>query len=546
MKDGPRAVLVSFFERIVAGAEGLYRLDGPISPSEFAALKLLLEAAGTDDGQSELPSEIISTPPSFVPNLALLSHVPDTDGLLCVDFGTAASKVGYDAGNDLFEPLAVGSRAGEGNPFWVTSAVAIDANGRMVFGERALAAADVSGQPAITSFKSRLWADPGLLDAVALTDAGVEFSYRDCIQGYLAFLTQLAVEELSAKNLSRFTPRRYAMPFAYDEERRHVRDALGDMLGRAAILADSLGSNLHVGVEAATMRSALDSVSTISAPSWLVRECGCVGEPVAAGNLAMDEEIGKLTVYMIVDVGAGTTDFCILCLKKRADGECEPFQIKNGSLSIEIAGNAVDRALVDFLVRQEAGEENRSVIAAQATSIKERLFALTAADDEHFDLELPGSYLINVDRRDFLASKEWAAFKKRLRAAQAKCFDNADRVFLQQFGNGGAIRVVVTGGGSALPLRHALSEDRSPGEIKVLRVPADDFPLVVRQRFANNLADLPRLAVALGGSRPVLPGDFDRSQAKTAPGITAPYTAAPFDKTEAGLDVEEANPPAID
>jgi molecular chaperone DnaK (HSP70) len=478
--------------------------------------------------------------PPFKLDATLLSQKRVTEGLLCVDFGTAASKVGYDDGEDRVEPLAVGTQAGEGSPFWVTSAIAIDADGKMVFGDRAAAAAEATSGRVVTSFKSRLWGDPRMLDEAALASGDVQFTYRDCIQAYLAFLTHLAASALKAKGVSAYTPRRYAMPFAYDEQRRHVRSVLGDMLGRAALLADSLGASLVSGVDVSTMRAALTKCDeSTRLPSWLVAKNGCVGEPVAAGNFAMDEEVGALTVYMIADVGAGTTDFCILCLKRRRDGDIEPLQIRDGSLSIEVAGESVDQALVDFLVRSQVGEGARKEIAANSRLIKERLFALTASEDENFDLEIAGSILLNVDRQEFLRSPEWKAFTRQLRKAQSECFDRADRAFLQGFGNAGAIRVVVTGGGSALPLMDALAKGRSPGQVKVLRTPAPDFPIAIQQRFANNLADLPRLAVSLGGSRPTLPGDFNRTTAKTTHGVTAPYVAQPFDKTKTGLESDE-------
>lgn len=239
---------------------------------------------------------------------------------------------------------------------------------------------------------------------------------------------------------------------------------------------------------------------------------------------------------MIVDVGAGTTDFCILCLKKRADGDLEPIQIRHGALSVETAGNSVDSALVEFLVREQAGEEHRARLTADAPRIKERLFALTAADDERFDYdELPGQMLLDVGRQDFLASTQWREFENALREAQARCFDGADRKYLQDFGQG-AIRVIMTGGGSALPLQLALAEGVSPGEVKVERIAAADFPLAVRQRFADNLADLPRLAVALGGCRDALPADYDRSHARTTTGITPAYVWSATDKSSTGVD----------
>ncbi|XHS03065.1 hypothetical protein ACFB49_46890 [Sphingomonas sp. DBB INV C78] len=482
------------------------------------------------------PVELDPEPlPEITLNTALLLADPVKQGRICIDFGTAASKIALEPDGGYFEPLEIGKEDGS-DPFWVRSLIALDAEGRMVFGQRAKLAGD-AGLPVLTSFKSKLWGAPAVLEAVALEHDGIRFTYRDCIQAYLGFLTQLGALRLEDQGMSPWTPRRYAMPFAYDAGRRHVREALGTMLGRAAILADTFGVELVGGVDTRLMRAALNAVKSLSAPDWLLAEPGCVGEPVAAGAFAMDQELNNQTVYMIADVGAGTTDFCILCLKKLADGDLVPIQIRDGALSVEVAGDAVDAALVEFLVEEQAGEEHRGRLALDAPDLKERLFAATAADDEQFDHELPGQFLINVSRQDFLRSSHWANFVRELCESQARCFDGADRTYLQQYGDG-AIRVVVTGGGSALPLRDALAEGRSEGSVRVWRVAVTDFPTGVRDRFDQILDRLPRLAVALGGSRELLPTDHDRSCAITSPGYTPAYVVPPFDKTKTGFEDE--------
>lgn len=293
MNDETRAYLRTLVERVVPARNGLYRLMGPISPSEYAALRSLL--GHTDVSTEELTPTIEIQAETVQLDTAFLSQSPVTDGLLCVDFGTAASKIGYDPGGDRYEPLAIGTRDGA-DFFWVRSAIAMDAADAMVFGMRALEAAVQPSSPLLTSFKSKLWGDPAMLDAVALKGAGIPFTYRDCIQAYLAYLTFLGAEQLEERGASRYTPRRYAMPFAYDDARRKVREALGEMLGRAMILADTLGETLATGVDATRLRGALDAVANLTPPAWFLHAPGCAGEPVAAGNLAMDEEIGTLTV----------------------------------------------------------------------------------------------------------------------------------------------------------------------------------------------------------------------------------------------------------
>lgn len=528
MSDASRAYIQTLIDRIVPTRDSMYRLIGPIGASEYAALKALVS------GQIEMVSDP-AVPTQIELDRCVFDHRPVTDGLLCIDFGTAASKIAYDPGNDRYEPLAIGRQDGGSDPFWARSAIAIDSSGKMVFGNRAIVARDQTDAPILLSFKSKLWGDPAVLDTTALAHAEAIFTFRECIQAYLAYLTLLGTEELEQKGASKYSPRRYAMPYAYDPERKLVRQQLGEMLKRAVVLADTFGQELAEGIDIDRMRMALDAVKEISPPDWLLAGQGCVGEPVAAGNFAMDQEIGNLTVYMIADIGAGTTDFCILCLKSRADGTLEPIQIGNGALSINVAGDAVDAALVEFLVETQAGEEHRARLIGAAATIKERLFSATAGDDERIDYDLPGGVLISIARAEFLASRQWSEFEQTLCDAQSRCFDDADRGYMLGFGNS-AIRVVVTGGGSALPLGIALASGRSDGALKVRCIHAPGFPTELQQRFASILADLPRLAVALGGSRKILPEDFDRSDARTSSSIAPVHFWAPFDKTASGLD----------
>jgi hypothetical protein len=527
MNEADRGRLEALIQRIVPYRDGLYRFAGPITSLELQSLRSSL-GSPVDGAQSHvIPAEL---------NLSLLTSGPPADALICIDFGTAASKIGWLPPTGLFEPLEIGGVAGadEPDPFWVRSAIAIDENDRIVFGRRAELAAERVGGTAVTSFKSKLWEDPHKIRETALESEFATFSYEDCILAYLAFLTHVGEVALSSKGQPAYTARRYAMPYAYDPDRKQVRELLGELLGKAAILADTLGSELLEGVESGKLRSLLDAVATVQVPDWLKAQPPCVGEPVAAGNFAMDLEIGRQTVYMIVDIGAGTTDFCILCLKKRGDTEeLEPIQIRDGTLSVPLAGDAIDLALVNFLIRVEQAEEWRNYLFRNVRAIKERLF-----DDGSVDIELPGQALIYVRREDFIASPEWQRFVQALSRMQAQCFDQADRVYLENYGSG-AIRVVITGGGSRLPVRDALASGRSPGEVKVERIHAEALPDDILNQFGAIESLLPRLAVALGGVLDSVPADHDRTAAKTSSGFAGRRAWKPVDKTHSGLDEDD-------
>lgn len=537
MTNEERARLRSLVERIIPYRDGLHRLVGPIGPLELQALRAAMgDLNGAPRSDSDVPDPtIVAQPASLTVTLDTAIHSKTRpEGLLCIDFGTAASKAAYDLGGDEPEPLALGTRGSDPDGiFWISSTIAVDPNGLVLLGGAAEAFLRANpSAPGLRSFKSQLWGDPALLHQQALADGGVSFSFGDCLLAYLACLSRLISLELEDAGEDRHMPRRYAMPYAYDPERIAVRKLLGIMIGQAAILADTLGDELIAGVPAPKLRAALDAVAGVTAPAWLTdTDPACIGESVAAGAFAMDQELAQLTVYMIVDVGAGTTDFCILCLKNKADGTFEPIQIRNGSLSVACAGDTLDEALKGYIRDTWGWEDVERTLGLGLRSLKEALF-------QHggFTHDLADATPFTLDREEFLGSPQWQGFLSTLTQAQEACFAQADQKYLLDYGSG-AIRIVLTGGGSALPL----SETLATGRIRhLMRTPTSALPDGLRDRYAEIENDLPRLAVALGGSFEITPIEQDRTEAKTSLGITAPRIWRPIDKTSAGLDEEIA------
>lgn len=537
-----RIILANLVERIVAQRGGIFRLMGPVTATELAVLRRSagLEAISLDAEQPEptatlpvsLPAPAAEPPPiPFVLNDRLIQVTVAAKGLLCIDFGTAASKVGFSDGSGTAEPLTIGIEAGDPQDLnWAPSSVLIDHADLFQFGWRAEDAGRRGAGIPLRSFKSKLWDDPAALLAPALRGTNGSFTFEECLTSYLAYLCNVADGALDRGGHDTRVSRRYAMPYAYDEERRAVRERLGTLLWRGAILSDSLGDMLRTGVGAPLMRAALDAVADVPAPAWFFdEELPCIGEPVAAGSFAMREDASQLTVYMIVDIGAGTTDFCILCVKNRIDGGTEPIQIRDGSLSVPMAGDRVDEALLGF-VEENFGPDAELLFRADARLYKERLFI-----DGTVRLDLDDGTPVDFDRSDFLADRRWKEFVEALQAAQLACFRRADQTYLTRYGSG-AVRVVLTGGGAALPLDAALCIGRTEGGKGIGRERVDALPIALRDQYATIENLLPRLIVSLGGSFPLQPRELDRSGARTSVGQPPRRVYHPFDKADAGLD----------
>lgn len=423
--DSDRTIVSNLIERIVAQRNGLHRLVGPVTPGELSALKRAVGLGEVPHVRRDATSEPVGATVPFPLNDRLLRVSAAADGLLCIDFGTAASKVAFSDASGEAGPLTIGLEAEDprdGN--WAPSSVIIDSEDRFQFGWRAEELGrHGAGQP-VRSFKSRLWEAPEALAERALEGADTQFSFEECLTTYLAYLGNVTDGALVRLGHSTHVARRYAMPYAYDDARRAVRQRLGTLLWRAALLSDSLGDAIRTGVDAAVMRAGLDAVADVPTPEWFFdRELPCVGEPVAAGSFAMQEERSQLTVYMIIDVGAGTTDFCILCVKNRIDGTTEPIQIRNGSLSVPVAGDQVDEALLAF-VEENFGPEAETAFRADVRLYKERLFA-----DGSVRLDLADGTPVDFAKSDFIADRRWTSFVEELQSAQLACFLAADQTY---------------------------------------------------------------------------------------------------------------------
>jgi molecular chaperone HscA len=508
------ALLLELLDRLVEAKDGNgWFVDGRISNAERNALRkfagILLAAPEPPRPATPSRSDAIA-----IDKTLLTVRAPTTQAILCIDFGTAASKAAVSfPGYEVPHELNLGKAAGEpAMKPWVSSSIGIDAAGMIVFGPKAEAC-----RHRISSIKSKLWDTTDEIGKEMLCVDGLSFSGAGCLVAYLAYLTQLISNELALfeedTRVPRYVPRRYAMPFAEDPSRKDLRKRFATWLGQAQLLADTFGDKLLEGLNPAELRSALDAVQSMRAPAWFIRDDpACIGEPVAAGAFALSRDIATQALYMIVDVGAGTSDFCILAVKNRADGDSEIYRAHGSDHSVQIAGDTVDQAFQDY-IREELGI---GLLPSEAADLdrnrrawKEQLFRNGMVEESVGEDQVP----LSIDLDSFLASSQWQQVEAALAEAQKVCFRNTDRNWINQWGVG-PIRVVLTGGGAKLPLKKVLAEGRvNDKQVDFMRIPQDPLPPSFAAAF-DEPDDLPRLIVALGGSIRNPPTEHDRTLEK--------------------------------
>lgn len=79
------------------------------------------------------------------------------------------------------------------------------------------------------------------------------------------------------------------------------------MLGRAQILADTFEGQWSGGIDARKLRAAFNQLEGVAPPGFLIAEG--VAEPVAAASSLVIQGEPQRTGFLVIDVGAGTTDF---------------------------------------------------------------------------------------------------------------------------------------------------------------------------------------------------------------------------------------------
>lgn len=433
---------------------------------------------------------------------------------LCLDFGTAMSKAFAMQGDEKPIELALGVRAG-GSGYPVDSTLFITDDGLIVFGPQAVARgaqAVESGRARFDSPKARLsMGEQGEIDKIYvgpdINPTTTQISEGELITLYLGYLTGLAVSELEAQGHSRYTSRRFARPCWSDDRNRWAEPLLRRMLAQAQILADTFDGRWQSGIPVAEAKMALAKLRELATfPDYLLDQG--IPEPVAAAASLMLRDEAQREIFMVVDVGAGTTDFGVFLLQNNPDKDVCLTRIIPGTIEyLPQAGNLVDDLLKFYVLDSEGidpgspeGKHNKTYLDSRIRIYKETLFR-----DGVVEVTLANHSRVVVDRDGFLKSPRVLNFAQRLK-------DKLEKV-LAVVGDGYLdllekidLKVVLTGGGASLPM----VSDLAKGVVevrgrKIMRKPTPVVPAWIEETYPQFSSQYPQLAVAIGGAAPELP-----------------------------------------
>lgn len=516
--DDERAkdLLMNLLERAMTGERTF------LTSREVEALKsLLLKEAEQPDTQS------VPVPPPSVPqpskNMAAKTYKlaldlgsaenEDLNSIVCVDFGTSFSKAFATvkkAGGSRYVDLPIGD--GSSGSRLTTPSELLVADGKIFFGARArqyVEDTQTSTEAIIDSIKQfiTLGKEVSKLGAArlpAIQDKNGSLTQRDVLVLYLAHLMHLTETALAGAGLPRNLLRRFAHPAWKDHSREENAKEMRRLMAEAIVLARSVGTDLADVMDLASALTLLEQLKTLSEELLPVR---LIGEPVreataaGAGALLSTPENTR-QAYLIVDVGAGTTDVAgFLCVNNPNWDQARVFEISTAATAMNKAGNMLDQILHKYILDKSSltqdTTEYRSAsldIRRQRRALKEQLFA-----DGRLVVVLPTDEAVEVEIAAFLNLPQMRDFSKTLHDLVA---GSAAIVA----GSASRIKLVATGGGSRLPFVRKLAEEGVQLDKRHI-----DFDLVEAMPITlaetnPELGDaFPQVAVAFGGSLPELP-----------------------------------------
>ncbi|MCW7553936.1 Hsp70 family protein [Endozoicomonas gorgoniicola] len=444
---------------------------------------------------------------------------PET--FLCIDFGTAMSKacmVTYDDGYEELLPLPLGAEAGEsGYSFPITSSVYISLDGRLYFGQKAieksLEESEKTEHSRFDSLKTYIMKHP---EGESLTDiAATPFepsptglNVGALIAFYLAYVTDLIDQTIDSEHgMEPYTLRRFAIPCFEPERSQWVQREFSKLLSCAQVLADTFSEAWEDGI---TITDALAAWQQISKqpvlPEYLIDRS--VTEPLASisSRLSPDKANQSSGLMMVVDIGAGTTDFSLYQMNvNSSDNRYLAIEVEDSNWGVNLAGDHIDLVLISHILEQadinSSSQDYKAIVhdlKLKARAYKEELFKENEVTAYLFNFDLG----INVTLDEFLAHPEIQRFENELEKNFKIVLENVHSSWLIDCPQRN-IGVAITGGGASMPMVKKLTQGQVEAHgVSVTRTSPKAIPAWLEEEYDDDIiGEYHQLAVSIGGSR---------------------------------------------
>jgi len=475
---------------------------------------LISEESASDLIANILDLSVLDTP-KFAPDIKL--------GL---DFGTAYSKacmIKVNGDDEQILDLALGIHAGEDSlEMPVHSSLFIDPDGKLYFGpiavEKSLDARakglKVSRIDSIKSFlidEDRVTIDDSPLEKI-FNPTDVDISKAALLTFFLGYLLNLVREvAVESHNLDiSEVQQRVSLPCYKGDHRAKVVSEISKLFAFGEVLGKSFKSEWEDGFEIQVVVDLYEWMRrNISVSSPYIETF--LEEPLAVAGSRLglkDRAVGN--VCMVVDVGAGTTDFTMFEIFANSKKyNIVATEIKGSEYGVPVAGDKLDRILLAYILK-DAGvgrdnEQYQEVVLSLRLDIrnyKERLFTHNS-----LTYSLPNGITGQVILSDFMLEKSVRDYTLELKHAFSHVLESIHpswiKTKIRTKNMQSKLPVILTGGGADLPMVKNLSK----GTIEVAGYSVELFPSPIVPKWIEDnyegeiIVRYPQLAVAIGGAK---------------------------------------------
>jgi molecular chaperone HscA len=448
-------------------------------------------------------------------NSSVLS-LPQIENMrLCLDFGTAMSKATlvHDDEPEHIVVLELGKPGDQEqlSPVMLISSVYIDNEGLIWFGKSAVDRSQIEGNDGsrqrLDNIKRRLSEDGynELVRTPTFAPDGVKVTYGEMIIAYLMFLTWATNRSLESLGYARNIRRRFAMPCFPGEKSRDVSHTLRKTLGEAQILADTFSDSMMSGIPVGDFVEAVKEVKAAKFDFPYMGED--ITEPLGVAGALMSWRNRVDMLVMVVDVGAGTSDFSLYrVVVDPQRSENTALEISSSARGITEAGNYLDRVLIEFILKKAdiTFTDQDAVLTRGKLELNIRDYKETLFNEEFVFIALPNNKDVEIELDEFISLEAVKSFGKSLKDAMENILETVDESVVDwvHASPGRYLTIALTGGGATLPMVQDLA--REPLTIRGRKVPVQaalPFPKWLEDEYSELEDDFARIAVSLGGAR---------------------------------------------